>query len=322
MSFFSNFVIALKFAKELMFNYKEATKEEAATKESLYYLFLILLIPSALTTIFLYFTRPVDQNLFFPIIGFLPYPFVFLPIFFILTVVFAMVGLALLAGLTHILAKALRLIQGNYSNTLAAIVYGATPGIFISILSAPLSYFFGNLANGAIGIATFVFGVTVGVTALENQHKIGGGRALFVYFLPVIIIVITAGVLISVVGLSVFSNFGLATIQNQEQISPREEFLERTSTQFEILDAVCVPDSEYVVVIKNLDPENSIDVGDLSASVDNINAFSRSWFPPNIPSGGTSTLTIRDPAGGEAGTGHRIKITASNGFVQEITIFC
>lgn len=315
MSFFSNFVIALKFAKELMFNYKEATKEEAATKESLYYLFLILLIPSALSTIFLYFTTPVNQNLFFPIIGFLSYPFVFLPILFILTIVFVMLGLALLAGLMHILAKALRLIQGNYSNTLAALVYGATPGIFIGILSAPLGYFFGNLANGAIGIATFIFGVTVGVTALENQHKIGVGRALFVYFLPVIIIVIVASIFIFTIGSSVFSN------QFQNQTSPEEEFLKKTSIQFTIIDAVCVPDYTYTLIVKNLDTTNSINVDNLSVSVDDTSS-NFYWSTGLISPDSSTTLTIYEPTGGPAGTGHRIKITASTGFTNQVTTFC
>lgn len=324
MSFFSNFVIALKFAKELTFNYKEATKEEAATKESLYYLFLILLIPSALSTIFLYFTTPVDQNLFFPIIGFLSYPFVFLPILFILTIVFAMVGLALLAGLMHILAKALRLIQGNYSNTLAALVYGATPGIFIGILSAPLGYFFGNLGNGAIGIATFIFGVTVGVTALENQHKIGVGRALFVYFLPVIIIVIVAAVLMLTVltpaALSSLSFSGLGQAGTESVPTPQEEFIGLSSKYIEFIDASCAAGSYYVSV-RSHDQTNEIDTSDIVLEVDAQVVSEVSWEPSTISAGGLATATVSELVG-ESGSVHRIRATGPNGQPQQSVVLC
>jgi hypothetical protein len=175
-----------------------------------------------------------------------------------------MVSLALLAGFMHILAKALRLIQGNYSNTLAALVYGATPGIFINILNAPLSYFFGNLANGVIGIATFIFGVIVGVTALENQHKIGAGRALFVYFLPIIIIVIVASILIFTVGLYSF----FATFQQQTS-TPQEEILRMTSKLVSLLDVGCLPEEDKIFfTIKNLDDSNVLESGELFFSIE------------------------------------------------------
>lgn len=325
MSFFSNFILALKFAKEIMFKYKEATKEEATTQESLYYLFLILLIPSALSTIFLYLTTSLDGNPIFEILGLLTYPFVFLPTLFFLTVAFAMVGLILLAGFMHILAKMLRLIQGNYSNTLAALVYGATPGIMISWLTIPLGLVFSSLGEGIIGIASFIWGVTIGVTALENQHKIGAGRALFVYFLPIITIAIVAAVLIltvltpAVLSSLSFSRLGQAGTESVP--TPQEEFIGLSSKYIELIDASCAAGSAYYVSVRSHDQTNEIDTSDIVLEVDAQVVSEVSWEPSMISAGGLATATVSEFVG-EPGSAHRVKAIGPNGQPQQLVVLC
>lgn len=215
MSFLGNFVVAVRFAKELMLKYNEATRERATVKEAAYYAFLILLVPASISVVLsvsfhvsssIYFSSDPIETLTGPYTQYGgPYDtisrlspesdirlpmLVVLAIRFVSDVTIPIAVLLALAGIMHAVGRMLRLIGGRYNATFAALVYGATPGIMISWAATPLMWVFGGVGGWIVSAATFIWGVTVGVTALENQHGIGPGRALVVYFLPVIMIVL------------------------------------------------------------------------------------------------------------------------------------
>jgi len=92
-----------------------------------------------------------------------------------------------------------------------------------------------------------------------------------------------------------------------------------TSKTISIIDRGCVAGSSYYVTVKNLDTTNNITADtDLIVRVDNIQVTTITWSPTTISALGTSTGTITNPAGGTAGTSHKIKVTGPSNYEEEI----
>lgn len=343
MSFFSNFILALRFAKELMFNFKEATKEEAGVKESLYYLFLISLLPSFVVSFVIHLGSTVSPyvgsqfRFLTPLLnelstGLIPDPAIILALFgFLLgaTILGALIG----SAVTHFFGRLFKWLKKDFSHTLAAVVFGSTPAIIFSWLPYLFQVFFSTtdivtliillVPQFVIGIWSFI----VQIYGFSNQHGIRKRDAIGVIIAPMLIV----GVIVSVLASFILSAWLFSFTPTQTNLlsggtqsvsqTPQEGFVDLTSKQFEILDAVCFPNSKYTVVLRNIDSINSIGLKDFSTNVDDLIAVSQSWSGP-IPPGGTATLTIDNPPGGEPGSIHRIKIVGFNGFVQQVPVSC
>ncbi|MEM5879168.1 MAG: hypothetical protein QXU74_01610 [Candidatus Aenigmatarchaeota archaeon] len=95
-----------------------------------------------------------------------------------------------------------------------------------------------------------------------------------------------------------------------------------TSKTITIVDVGCVPGTSYYVVVKNLDSSLTITPStDLIVRVDNAVATTITWNPTSITPGGISSGTITNPAGGAAGTAHKIKVTGPSNS-DEKSVYC
>lgn len=205
MSFFGDFVDALRFSKRVMFDFKEATKEGATAKESLYYLFLISLVPSLITSILVYWVgsaipslSPTDSfqnvadelqqkslqsnlplNFLYDILSLVLsglidtqlYAITFIMSLFFILIGFTIFGAYLGAGVTHFFSgRILKWLKKDFENTLAAVVFGLTPAIIFIWLSYIVPIILGNLylAAEVVDLAS-----TATLTILAIQVGVG-----------------------------------------------------------------------------------------------------------------------------------------------------
>lgn len=100
-------------------------------------------------------------------------------------------------------------------------------------------------------------------------------------------------------------------------------FTSQTSKTIEIADAACTAGVSYFVTVRNTDQFNNISTAELTVRVDDQPITTITWNPTSIQAnGGVTTGTVTNPAGGTAGTAHRVKVLGPSGRPAQIPVTC
>ncbi|MEM5777597.1 MAG: Yip1 family protein [Candidatus Aenigmatarchaeota archaeon] len=134
---------------------------------------------------------------------------------FIIDILLSFIG----AGVFHIFAKILGG-RSNYNGTFQAYVYGFTPAILLGWIPY-------------IGIIGLIYGVYIFVRGISFIHEISMSKAFFVWFIPILILVIIVGIIILILGVAVISYLAGLYNTNPELL----ESFKTTGEIFKILKA-------------------------------------------------------------------------------------
>ncbi len=100
-------------------------------------------------------------------------------------------------------------------------------------------------------------------------------------------------------------------------------FTSTTSRTIDLADASCTAGSSYFVTVRNTDQFNNISTTELIVRVDDQPITTIVWNPISISANrGVSTGTITNPAGGAAGTAHRIRVIGPTGRPVTLPVNC
>jgi len=193
-NFVENFCVALCFAKDIVTDPMDATKEAMTFKQSVYFLFLTSL-PAALlqfVAAYLRWTTIFDNFLFANIL--FGIPMVVIPLYTATIIGCAMV----LAALVQIAGKALRLLEFGFERTFAAAAYAMVPvatfGWAFFVFTLQLTLFSEMLMlTIRVGFVIWTLGLTV--IGLMNQHKTTLLKAVLSVGVPIVAIIIAAVVI-------------------------------------------------------------------------------------------------------------------------------
>lgn len=179
----------LRWAKDVTFSPKKATKKDVKYGELMKRLAIISLIPGVLTTL-------ASAVLFDSLVAAEGYTAAIASVAVgILIFLFAAVVAPFVnAAITHFFGKMVfGLMKKDFKKTYNAAAYAMVPRflfVWIPVVG---------------GVIAFIWGIVTMTYALANQQKISRARALLVIFIPVIIAVI----ILVAVGLSVFGSLGM-----------------------------------------------------------------------------------------------------------------
>lgn len=100
-------------------------------------------------------------------------------------------------------------------------------------------------------------------------------------------------------------------------------FTSTTSGLIDIADVSCTAGSSYFVTVRNTDQFNNISTVELLVRVDDTPVTTITWNPTIIPANrGVTVGTITDPAGGAAGSVHRIRVIGPAGRPVTLPVSC
>lgn len=100
-------------------------------------------------------------------------------------------------------------------------------------------------------------------------------------------------------------------------------FTSTTSKTVNLVDAACNAGSSYFVTVRDTDQFNNISTTELIVRVDDQPINTIVWNPVQVSANnGVSTGTITSPAGGAAGSAHRIKVIGPSGRPEQLVVTC
>lgn len=92
--------------------------------------------------------------------------------------------------------------------------------------------------------------------------------------------------------------------------------------QIDLIDATCKAGTAYYVTVRNLDGSITIPTSGILVRVDDSPVVTIAWDTGTLAaSGGVGTATVTNPAGGTAGTAHRVKVIGPSN-AEQVPAYC